>query len=266
MNLIYKFIERYIYWSWIWRIPWLKYLYEIYTRLYNKRNSKKFIKVKLFNGSFMFMNDILHTQELQLKKKGIFENILTYKIIDTIKSRNISQFIDIWSNIWYYSVVVWTYFKDINIVSIEPEKNNFSILTRNINLNNIKNIKLYNMGLWSENKKEFIYYYPEVPWCTSIVNKDNHKNVIKKEIEIKKFDDMDWIKKDNILIKIDVEGYENEVFKWMNNFLKESKNIYLICELLEKTNSKKNIFNLLEKKWFRKIWSDNLDNYCFYKW
>jgi len=260
-----NFIHKYIYWSWIWNIPWGNFFYDLFNKIYNHKNSQKEICVPIFNGAKMYMNDLLHAQELELKKYWIFEKDLTKKILEIVDFNNIEEFIDIWANIWYYSVVVGTQFKNIHIVSIEPEYHNFNLLEKNITCNDIDNIELYNMGLWSTTKEEIIYYYPEVPWCTSIVNKKNHKNVHEEVIKINTFDNI-ITKTKNIFIKIDVEWYEDEVFKGAQSFLSKCNNTYIICELLKKTSSKESITDLLTKNKFKEVWSDSLDNYLFYKW
>ena len=61
------------------------------------------------------------------------------------KKINSEIFIDIGANIGFYSILLSGHFK--KIYSFEPNQRNFQVLRKNINTNDLKNIKIFNYGL-----------------------------------------------------------------------------------------------------------------------
>jgi hypothetical protein len=75
-----------------------------------------------------------------------------------------------------------------------------------------------------------------------------HSSYFKTKILIKKFDllNLSFKKFKSIYIKIDVEGYEDNVLKGMFNFLSSKLNIYLKIEISKHFNNIKKITSKIE--------------------
>jgi len=106
------------------------------------------------------------------------------------------------------------------VFSFEPDSQNFSRLTNNLNLNNFKNVVLVNMAIGDKIGTGFI----------KVINKSNlgmNKISINSGTAISIITLDDFIKREKVnrvdLIKIDTEGYEMHVLKGAIQTLKTFK-------------------------------------------
>lgn len=158
-------------------------------------------------------------------------------------------FVDIGAHIGKYTILVG---KKLNgsgkVIAIEPEKNNFKILKKNISLNKLNNIHAINVGCFSENKKTKLFIDREGTGAHSISNQISKKY---EEIDVRKLDDvLSQLKIKKVdLIKIDVEGAEVNVLKGSLKTLKKS-HPKIIFEALDK-NTLSEIRSLLKKLNYR---------------
>lgn len=221
-------------WSWIWKKFPFNYLFKFYTKLWNKVH-------------YSSKNQIIKTthywfQMLLEKDKFIDDNIINFWVwepnISNIIKMNLKKwdnFLDLWANIWYFSLLASSITYDGGkIFSFEPSKIIFQELNKNIKLNNINNIKYYNLGVWEENIKKELFYNESNPWGSSIIN-HNYSNT-KELIEIVKLDDFLWDTKIDF-IKMDIEWFEYSAIKWMLNILKNN-NLQMIFEYSPKIYEK----------------------------
>jgi len=133
-------------------------------------------------------------------------------------------FIDIGSNGGMYSIPMGKMLKDNGkVISIEPEKNNFSILQKNVSLNNLNNVITINKACFSIKSVLTLHLdgigtgghslvKKDVGERTSKIQADTLDNII-SELGLKRVD----------LIKIDVEGAEADVLKGAAKTLKKYK-------------------------------------------
>lgn len=167
-------------------------------------------------------------------------------------------FIDVGANIGKYTLILGNRLKDIGkVISIEPEKRNFSVLKKNVGINKLNNIILENVAL--SNKNGMIkLYLSKGAGRHSIKRVTGNKTLVQGV----KLDDL--IKKYKItnvnLIKIDVETAEVEVLEGAMKTIKKNSP-EMIIEILSNENLKK-IKNLLPEYNFKKI--SKID-YYFYK-
>jgi FkbM family methyltransferase len=122
------------------------------------------------------------------------------------------------------------------VVAIEAHPNNFEMLNRNIELNQLTNVIPLNYAVYSKDKKIKLYL-PEVESGYTIYNTimsnrartedkfvEVNANTLDHLLQLKGIMDINWV-------KIDVEGAELEVLKGATNVLSKSKDIALLIEV-----------------------------------
>lgn len=181
---------------------------------------------------------------------------------------NAGVFLDIGSNIGEFTILIGLKIKDKGtVVSIEAHPSNFKTLKRNIEINKMKNVIPLNIAC-SNSNKDLLLYTGAGPTMHSLlppgsnnqlplvcgdgikVKSEKLDNIIKK-LKIDKVD----------LIKIDVEGAEEDVIKGGTELLKKD-HPKIIFEAWDKTylNKIKKILNPLNYK----IKQINYINYLAY--
>ena len=112
---------------------------------------------------------------------------------------------------------------DLTLYALEPIRSNFKILEKN--LENLKYITAYPflLGASDQNQKTIIYHAHRAKWHSIPNNEFNKKACgIEEEIKLIKIDDFikdKLLDNPSLIIKIDVEGYELNVLKGMQNIL-----------------------------------------------
>lgn len=140
--------------------------------------------------------------------------------------RRTDLFIDIGANIGAYTLLASSEIK-ANSISIEPLEDTFSILMDNIFINNIQdNVKAYNIGLGSKISKT--HFTKSLDTINHVATK-NERNTV--EVQIDTLDNILINEQCPALIKIDVEGYENEVINGASKTLENNKLKAIIIEL-----------------------------------
>lgn len=201
------------------------------------------------NGFKMFLdlkNDSGISKELYIFGKR--EHDATNFILSSNLVKEGDVVLDIGANIGYYALI-WSKLIGDNgkVYALEPVKNNFRMLVKNINLNDANNITPFNIAAGRENKKEFI----------NVAKAGNISSFFNKEAEITGKEEVDLIKIDDFLkdkeyptlVRMDVEGYAGEILKGMKNTLKTTK--YLLIEIHPHIKNKK------QKEEFASILMDN---------
>lgn len=145
-------------------------------------------------------------------------------------SKSSDLFIDVGAHFGYYSVLVGGSNPDCQVVAYEPVPENYEVLKRNMELNQLANVEPiqkavsnqggkgnFNISGASENCG--FNQYPDVPSL--------------KEIEVQKTtlaDNLHQYPESSILIKIAVEGHELEVLEGIQGELKKREDIMLVVE------------------------------------
>lgn len=216
------------------------------------------VKTELLPGihAYMDLND--HVQ------KSIFwhglrsEPYLRNNIIRLSNNPEIKSFIDIGANYGHFSYLVATTRPEIEIYSFEPNPYNFINIKNIIELNNLKTIHPENIGLGA-NPSTIDFYIDGINSgnCSFVKNHPFRifENMNCIQSEVKKFDDWYEFSKLNfgygeMLVKIDVEGFEYEVLKGMEKSLEKMLFNALIIEIFPETlksagTSPKKIFSYL---------------------
>jgi FkbM family methyltransferase len=237
----------------------VKYVFSIMYRdfIYPFRKKEIVIKTKLFNGSPIIIalpasTDIFLTGG----KSHISEIRLAKYLIKNLHSD--STFIDVGAHYGYFSLIASDIVKDGKVYSFEPSSKSFNILKRNVS--SITNVTIFNKAVSQGNTPIAFYEFDNL-----------HSEY--NSTQISQFENEDWFKaiKPNMqkidsislstfctdnsiypdIIKIDVEGFENEVIKGAENLLTSSKKKPIaILEYLEPKRGNaahKEAFSLLSR-------------------
>ena len=170
--------------------------------------------------------------------------------------KNISKpynFIDIGANQGIYSLIAAKNRNFKKIYSFEPVDDNYKLLTNNIKLNNINNIKSKKLAISHKNAVSYISFNKKHSGTSSLetkkkqsqklikINTINYTN-LKKIIDFKK----------KLIVKIDVEGHESVVIDQLikSNLLKYIEYIYVEIDFkinkIGKIKEKIRKFNFIE--------------------
>ena len=130
-------------------------------------------------------------------------------IINQIKNDN-TIFIDIGCNYGAYSIPIAKLKNKINVYCFDPSEKALNQLKDNIVLNDIKNIKYFNIGVGEKNKTAF--FNDEIKNYNNsgsyeVSNKYSGKKILINSID-NLINDGEIIPKKKIIIKMDIEGYE----------------------------------------------------------
>lgn len=155
-------------------------------------------------------------------------------LTESIMDRKKGNFLDIGANVGMYSVPVARELgKRGKVYSFEIEKKNRDILKKNIVLNNLKNVVVFDKGVSSKKGKADLYLDPHGSGSHSLIKTPEHKKI---KVDVDTIDNM--LKKHNVdkvsLIKIDVEGAELEALKGAKNILKKSHADIIFESITEK--------------------------------
>jgi FkbM family methyltransferase len=135
-------------------------------------------------------------------------------------------FIDVGANLGYFTILGSRLVgQGGNVVSFEPMPINFEYCKKNIALNNLDNVTLYNNGLWDREEKKEIAIRTSSYAEAHFGSLDSHE--MKATVECITLDKMNL---DPEVIKMDIEGAEPMALKGMLKTLENSKPV-LVMEL-----------------------------------
>ena len=135
-------------------------------------------------------------------------------------------FVDIGANIGSYTILASSQVK-ANSISIEPLQETFKKLIDNILINKVEqNVKAFNIGLGSEIGK--IHFTQSLDTINHVATKEEIDTI---EVKIDTLDNLLMNEQCPSLIKIDVEGYENEVINGAEKILENQSLKAIIIEL-----------------------------------
>ncbi len=169
------------------------------------------------------------TIDFQFSNYAYEWNVKSY-ILKRLKDYNV--FFDVGANIGTYSILLAN--KGLKCFAFEPIKDNFRSLQINIFLNkHEQNIRAFNCGLGKDKyKADFIYN--TVNTGASHIYNPPEKDGIPETVNIKPLDSiyksLKLKKDDKILMKVDVEGMEPNVFDGAREFLSCFPYILIIFE------------------------------------
>ena len=199
----------------------LDIFYQSFRFIYNKTskeklNKKEIIKKKV-NDYEMFIDKNGKGIHRDLFLKGTREEISVGIVKNLLKKGDVV--LEAGANIGYYCILESKLIGDRGLIyAVEPIKENFELLKRNIALNKLKNIKTFNLGFSNKQGELNIN-------VSSEGNLNTPRDIDKgSKVETVKCNTMDGFlkgKKKPNFMRIDIEGYEDVVFnggeKTLNN-------------------------------------------------
>jgi len=243
------------------------FINKIYSKILNTiLNSKKEFIVN-FKNIRLFINIKDPIDKIIFYKNEYEEKQIKF-LYDWVKKNKPNIFIDIGANFGIYSLRISKLFQILKVIAFEPVLTTFNKLKMNIKINNLgRRIKTYNIGLSNTNglKKMVALkrrnYIQSGGFSFNIPKRKLTNEEITQYHKTIKGDEILKFKKKKIVIKIDVEGYENKVLSGIKNLLNNNK-ILLQIEIFDDNFKKINKF-LLEKK-FKLIKKFNKTSDYFY--
>lgn len=205
---------------------------------------KKLYYEKAQHINFLFHKRIKYEEGIQNKLSGyINEGDLVF---------------DIGGNIGQYAIPFSELVgKNGKVISIEPDFKNYSFLQFNMNINNCQNVICLNSGIGGDDNNMVFFRDTETGGRMGTFKKEyvgSNFSGFTDKVSVIKFDTL--ISRYGIpsFVKIDVEGFENEVLSGLTlNF----SNCVFLIEVREET--KKDVFNFFIKKNYKCLWVDNAD-------
>ncbi len=133
--------------------------------------------------------------------------------------------LEVGANIGYYALMEAHLMDDTGIIyALEPFKTSFDLLNKNIELNNYKSIKTYQLACSNKSGKDKLFLSPHFNTC----NMANDKDLGYDEVDVISVDEFLKDKKQPDIVRMDIEGYEYYVIPGMKETLKHIK--YLVIE------------------------------------
>ena len=183
---------------------------------------------------------VINYEDIRSAANTIFANgeyeTTQMKLICELARKN-SYFMDIGSNVGLYSICATLVNPNIKVSSFEP---NFEIAKqqkRNLDLNNVNSIRIFNFGLANENSDSVDFFVPKFTGSGggSLVNLHPDEGRSNQAlVALKKLDNLDEEIRSKVdFIKVDIEGAEFEFLKGALHTISDSKPV-IISELLRK--------------------------------
>ena len=231
---------------------------------------KKFIKifnsnrVQIEYDNINFILNLSNPIDREIYLKGSYEKKQLDLVLSLIDKYKMNYFIDVGAHMGFYSMIIAK--KDLFVYAFEPIKGNYNQLLNNRDINNFKNIEIFNFAL-SDERKNIKMWVPDKDKTGgySVYNENDEeiKNYENEKINIEdgkseKGDEFIKIKGQKIVVKIDVERHELKVLNGIKDLLTNNK-IILQIEIFN--NRKKKIFDYLKRNDFNFIEVIKNDHY-----
>ena len=181
-----------------------KILFKVFKFFLKKKIVLNFLKYKFY--AYPQKKEL---SRWMIKNLKIWDESSVEMIINQIKNDN-TTFIDIGCNYGAYSIPIAKLKNKINVYCFDPSEKALNQLKDNILLNDIKNIRYFNIGIGEKNKT--VFFNDEIKnyknsGSYEISDKYSGKKILINSID-NLIDNNTIIPKKKIIIKIDIEGYE----------------------------------------------------------
>jgi FkbM family methyltransferase len=216
-------------------------------------------KIKLHNDKNEFIT-------YHLLKDGYWDKYKTELLYEITKNNKKYLFVDIGSNIGYFSLLCASF--GLKIISFEPISENYNLFLDSIKENGYENlINLKKVGLGKKRGSlNFNIIRANMGCCTTIDLLFNRKPDYISEANIFLGDDYLLDIEEDMIVKIDVENMEKDVIEGLMNTLKKGNIKFIFIEISKISNisniSNLELFDILsDLKYTKGIIIDSIYNY-----
>jgi len=217
------------------------YLFLVFTRQNFPSRVSRRILLKTVFGDFL-IRDLcwdLKSASPAFERMDIEE--LTRRISVSLAQHRHVLFLDVGAQFGKYSITIGNRFrknaKNISIYAFEPDPENFSLLTKNVKINNLHSITPVHVALSSRKAVQKFYYYPPQKM---IVSYPTAKKIsIRTEVLDNYMKKFSRLSKTDVFIKLDVEGHEINVLEGSKQLIRNANNTTLLVEDAESVFSPK---------------------------
>lgn len=202
----------------------------IFKPLLQKRN----ILIKAKNGVLFNLPNLIEPVGKHLFINGEYEIDEINFVKNAIRKNNVNTFLDIGANIGLFSLSVAKEFPTVAIFAIEASPRVYTTLQDNIMLNHLQNIKAIQLGLANTDTAELSFYSDETKYGTG-----SFAPIFTDKAEMVKCAKLDTLISNEIiptniqLIKIDVEGFELQVFQGAAQLLEHASALTILFEFVD---------------------------------
>jgi FkbM family methyltransferase len=197
------------------------YLFRVADTLVKQSLKSKFVEVQ---GNKMFLDN---EDSLDLTMNDVHEPLET----DIVKKETKRGYtvLDIGANIGYYTLIFSKLVgENGKVFAFEPDPENFTLLEKNIKMNNCSNVTLVKKAVSNRNGKERLYISEKNKGDHRLYNSHDNREYV--EVETIRLDDYfkDFGKID--FIKIDIQGSEGALISGAPILIKKNKNLKILTE------------------------------------
>ncbi|MBU2541587.1 MAG: FkbM family methyltransferase [Candidatus Omnitrophica bacterium] len=199
-------------------------------------------------------NILGNTMQLDMNDFGIHRDLFLDGIREPQATQHLMQLLgkddivlEVGANIGYYVLIESRLCK--KIYAVEPITENINNLKINIELNQCRNVAVFQTAFGAERTKKTMYISKKSNWHSFYPK----KNIIKKlSVEMDSVDNFLKDKEKPTFLRMDVEGYELNILKGMQETLKNIKRLFIEVHAdilaLEETQE---LIEILRKNSFR---------------
>ncbi len=207
--------------------------FQFYYRIRNARyfflRLSRSILVKDIQGSKMRLNLKDEGISKDLALDGIREPESTQEVKRMLKEGDVV--IEVGANIGYYALIESRLVGEKGrIYAVEPSPYNVDNLKRNIKLNNIKNIEVFELAIGDKDGVAELNVSPHSN-LNSLIRQDNKKIIEAIKVKVMALDNFLKDKKLPDFLRMDVEGYEASILKGMGKLLRSKHPMDLFIEI-----------------------------------
>lgn len=198
-----------------------------------KRKKSEYDSISWFKEKLLKHQDDVNVKQIDLKHFKLFYK-RPYEVLHTYKEIfeneiyrfsaevNMPVIFDCGANIGLSAIYFKLLYPDSTVVAFEPDNNNFELLKKNIELNNLKNVELHKKAVWIKDGNIFFEANESEASRISEENADNTTLVecIKLASFLSHYQKIDFL-------KMDIEGAEDRVIHDCRDVLPNIQNMFI---------------------------------------
>lgn len=219
---------------------------------------------KSINGSVMELDLSQHGLHRELAAHGIREKVSTLYYgaqLEGISLTTEPVVLDVGSNIGYFALLAAQCDSVSDIIAVEPDPRNVKILERNIEINGYENITVKRAACGAESGKSELILSTRSNLNRMVdisTDQSTGRNTVPTEVITidSLIQEYDLAGESPIVLRMDVEGYETEVIRGADAFIKSDQPILIFLELhndLMPISERRHFCDILEEGGFEVI-------------